>query len=377
MRIVVAPTAFKGSIDVIETCIAIVKGIRSLYPDADIIQFPISDGGDGFLESLLFNCGGEFIDAVVTGPLGRKRKTVCGLLKDGTGIVEMAKPSGIALLSEDEKNPFLTTSYGTGELIDILVKRGARKIIVGVGGSATIDMGVGCMQALGVRFLDEIGKEVGYGGRELARIRTIDIGKAKKKLEDLKLAIAADVRNILLGEKGAVYTYGVQKGLSCADMPFMEEAIKNVAEIIKNEFGKDVTTIIGGGAAGGIAAGLYGIMNAEINNGIEFLFEMIGFGEKVKGADLVITGEGRVDRQTGYGKVVKKVLELGRLNDIFVLVLSGEITEEGKELFEEGYSMGFCINPQGLLQSREMKTTGELLQNGTVKALKKLSLFPL
>ena len=159
MKIVVAPTSFKGSIGVVDACISIINGIREEYPQADITQFPLSDGGDGFLESLLFSCGGEFIEAVVTGPRGRKRETVCGLLKNGVGIIEMAKASGLALLNENEKDPLKTTSYGTGELIRVLVGLGVRKIILGVGGSATIDMGVGCMQALGVRFLDKFGQD--------------------------------------------------------------------------------------------------------------------------------------------------------------------------------------------------------------------------
>jgi len=369
MRIVVAPTSFKGCIGVIDACIAIIRGIREVYPQVDITQFPLSDGGDGFLESLLFNCGGEFIDAVITDPHERRRDTVCGLLKTGIGIVEMAKASGLALLSENEKNPLLTTSYGTGELINVLVKRGVKKIIVGVGGSATIDMGIGCMQAIGVRFLDEVGKDVGYGGREIARVKGIDRSQIREGMRDIELIIAADVKNILLGSEGAVLTYGKQKGLVSKETNYMEDAIKNIADVIKKEFGKDVTAVRGGGAAGGIAAGLYGVLDAEIRDGIDIFFEITGFREKTKNKDLIITGEGRFDSQTGYGKVVQRILLFGEENNIFVIVLAGEITEKAEKYFKKGKSFGISITPKNITQEEAKKRVEELLQEGTVKAL--------
>lgn len=369
MRIVVAPTSFKGCIGVIDACIAIIRGIREVYPQVDITQFPLSDGGDGFLESLLFNCGGEFIDAVITDPHERRRDTVCGLLKTGIGIVEMAKASGLALLSENEKNPLLTTSYGTGELINVLVKRGVKKIIVGVGGSATIDMGIGCMQAIGVRFLDEVGKDVGYGGREIARVKGIDRSQIREDMRDIELIIAADVKNILLGSEGAVLTYGKQKGLVSKETNYMEDAIKNIADVIKKEFGKDVTAVRGGGAAGGIAAGLYGVLDAEIRDGIDIFFEITGFREKTKNKDLIITGEGRFDSQTGYGKVVQRILLFGEENNIFVIVLAGEITEKAEKYFKKGKSFGISITPKNITQEEAKKRVEELLQEGTVKAL--------
>ncbi len=369
MRIVVAPTSFKGCIGVIDACIAIIRGIREVYPQVDITQFPLSDGGDGFLESLLFNCGGEFIDAVITDPHERRRDTVCGLLKTGIGIVEMAKASGLALLSENEKNPLLTTSYGTGELINVLVKRGVKKIIVGVGGSATIDMGIGCMQAIGVRFLDEVGKDVGYGGREIARVKGIDRSQIREDMRDIELIIAADVKNILLGSEGAVLTYGKQKGLVSKETNYMEDAIKNIADVIKKEFGKDVTAVRGGGAAGGIAAGLYGVLDAEIRDGIDIFFEITGFREKTKSKDLIITGEGRFDSQTGYGKVVQRILLFGEENNIFVIVLAGEITEKAEKYFKKGKSFGISITPKNITQEEAKKRVEGLLQEGTVKAL--------
>lgn len=369
MRIVVAPTSFKGCIGVIDACIAIIRGIREVYPQVDITQFPLSDGGDGFLESLLFNCGGEFIDAVITDPHERRRDTVCGLLKTGIGIVEMAKASGLALLSENEKNPLLTTSYGTGELINVLVKRGVKKIIVGVGGSATIDMGIGCMQAIGVRFLDEVGKDVGYGGREIARVKGIDRSQIREDMRDIELIIAADVKNILLGSEGAVLTYGKQKGLVSKETNYMEDAIKNIADVIKKEFGKDVTAVRGGGAAGGIAAGLYGVLDAEIRDGIDIFFEITGFREKTKNKDLIITGEGRFDSQTGYGKVVQRILLFGEENNIFVIVLAGEITEKAEKYFKKGKSFGISITPKNITQEEAKKRVEGLLQEGTVKAL--------
>ncbi|OQX54206.1 MAG: hypothetical protein B5M53_06015 [Candidatus Cloacimonas sp. 4484_209] len=373
MKIVVAPTTFKGSIGVMDACIAIIKGIREVHPKADIIQVPISDGGDGFLESLLFNVGGEFLHTTATNPVGKRIETVCGRLRNGKGVVEMAKASGVAFLRAEEKDPLITTSYGTGELIDFLIRSGIKDIVVGVGGSATIDMGVGCMQALGVDFLDINGKNVGFGGKELVRIKTIDIDRASKRLKNLKLVIAADVKNPLLGEEGAVVTYGRQKGLSSKEIPFMEDGLRNVAEIIKESFDKDVTKIPGGGAAGGIAAGLYGILNAEIKEGTEVLLEMVNLEEKTADAELIITGEGRFDRQSMYGKAAYRVLQLGHKNNIFVVLLTGELTDEAMEVFKPGKSLGINITPPGMSQKEAMKRVSQLLQNSTERALRKFS----
>lgn len=372
MQIVVAPTTFKGSIGVMDICIGIIHGIRDVYPEASVVQFPLSDGGDGFLECLLFGCGGEFVNLEVTGPTGKMVSSLCGILNSGTGVVEMAKASGLSLIGKEERNPLVTTSYGTGELIRTLVEKAVKKIIVGVGGSATIDMGVGCMQTLGVRFLDNAGKEVGYGGIELGRIKTIDRSKLYRGLRDVELVVAADVKNPLLGSEGAVSIYGKQKGLSNKDAPLMEDALRNVADVIEKEFGKDVATISGGGAAGGIAAGLFGILDAEIRSGADELMDITGFAEKCKDADLLITAEGKVDEQTKYGKVANKVLEFGKENGIFVLVLSGEITPEGQKLFEENRSMGFSVNPKELTESQAIERIGEFLWKGTANALEEL-----
>jgi len=372
MQIVVAPTTFKGSIGVMDICIGIIHGIRDVYPEASVVQFPLSDGGDGFLECLLFGCGGEFVNLEVTGPTGKMVSSLCGILNSGTGVVEMAKASGLSLIGKEERNPLVTTSYGTGELIRTLVEKAVKKIIVGVGGSATIDMGVGCMQTLGVRFLDNAGKEVGYGGIELGKIKTIDRSKLYRGLRDVELVVAADVKNPLLGSEGAVSIYGKQKGLSNKDAPLMEDALRNVADVIEKEFGKDVATISGGGAAGGIAAGLFGILDAEIRSGADELMDITGFAEKCKDADLLITAEGKVDEQTKYGKVANKVLEFGKENGIFVLVLSGEITPEGQKLFEENRSMGFSVNPKELTESQAIERIGEFLWKGTANALEEL-----
>ncbi|MCK4235062.1 glycerate kinase [candidate division WOR-3 bacterium] len=369
MKIVVSPSSFKGSIGVLDACIAIIKGIREVYPQADILQLPVSDGGDGFLESLLFNVGGDYLETEAVDSLGRKRKTVCGLLKNGYGIVEMAKISGLGMLNRNERNPLIATSYGTGELIKFLVKRGVKEIILGVGGSATIDMGIGCMQALGVKFFDMKGKDVGYTGKEIAEVRKIDTRSVRRDVMDCKLVVATDVRNVLVGDEGAVFTYGKQKGLLDKDISFMEDALMNVAEVIKREFGRDVTSIRGGGAAGGIAAGLNGILEAEIRDGSDVFFELTGFIEKTKNKDLVITGEGRFDSQTGYGKVVQRILAFGEENNIFVIVLAGEITKEAEKLFKDGKSFGVTITPSGMNFEESEQRVEELLQEGTVKAL--------
>jgi glycerate kinase len=372
MKIVISPTTFKGTIGVIDACIAIIRGVRQRFPHADVVQHPVSDGGDGFLESLLFNCGGKFVNAIVTGPRGRQRQTICGILGNGTGVVEMAKASGFSMLAQEEKNPLLTTSYGTGELIQGLVKKGIQEIVIGVGGSATIDVGVGCMKALGVRFLDDKGNEVEYVGREIAKVRTIDKSRISKEVKNCRLIVAADVNNVLLGDEGAVFTYGKQKGLRDDDAPFMEDAVAHMAQVIKAECGRDITTIKGGGAAGGIGAGLFGVLKAEIRDGAELFFRLSNFRERIKGAHAIITGEGRFDSLTGYGKVVQRILSIGREHNMFVAVLAGEITDGAERLFSDGRSFGIAITPAGTSFSEAKERVHGLLQRGSFDAMAKL-----
>ncbi len=373
MKIVISPTTFKGTVGVIDACIAIIKGVRQRFPHADVVQHPVADGGDGFLESLLFNCGGKFVNAVVIGPRGRHRKTMCGVLDDGMGVVEMAKASGFAMLEQEERNPLLTTSHGTGELILGLISRGVREVVIGVGGSATIDVGIGCMQALGVRFLDESGKEIEYVGREIAKVRAIDTCKVAKEVRDCKLIIAADVNNVLLGDEGAVFTYGKQKGLRDEDAPFMEDAVAHMADVIKKECGRDITTVQGGGAAGGIGAGLFGVLNAEIRDGAELFFQLSSFRERIKGARAIITGEGRFDSLTGYGKVVQRILAIGHEHNMYVAVLAGEITDGAEKLFNDRRSFGIAITPAGVSFAEAKERVHELLQRGSLEAVVKLA----
>lgn len=373
MKIVISPTTFKGTIGVMDACIAIMKGVRQRFPHADVAQHPVSDGGDGFLESLLFNCGGKFVNAMVTGPRGKQRETMCGILQGGRGVVEMAKASGFSMLAPEERNPLLTTSYGTGELILGLVTKGANEVVIGVGGSATIDVGMGCMKALGVRFLNESGKEVEYVGREIANVQSIDIGRVAPEVKDCRLTVAVDVNNALLGDEGAVFTYGKQKGLKDADAPFMEDAVAHLAEVVKRDCGRDITTIPGGGAAGGIGAGLLGILNAEIRDGAELFFQLSKFRERIHGAQVIITGEGRFDSLTGYGKVVQRILSVGGEGKMYVVVLAGEITDGAERLFKDGRSFGIAITPVGTSFAEAKERVHKLLQKGSFDAMMKVA----
>ncbi len=373
MKIVISPTTFKGSIGVMDACIAIIKGVRQRFPHAEVVQHPVSDGGDGFLESLLFNCGGKFINATVLGPRGKQYATICGIMPENIGVVEMAKASGFSMLASEERNPLLTTSFGTGELILTLIRKGVRDVIIGVGGSATIDVGMGCMQALGVRFLDKAGKEVEYVGREINSVQSIDTSKVLKAVTDCKLTVAVDVKNTLLGDEGAVFTYGKQKGLKDEDAPFMEDAVAHMAAIIKKEFGKDITKVQGGGAAGGIGAGLFGVLAAKVRDGAELFFQLSGYKEKIKDTQVIVTGEGRFDSLTGYGKVVERVISIGQEHNIFVVVLAGEITGAAEKLFKEGCSFGIAITPPGASFAEAQERVHELLQKGTFDAMVKFA----
>jgi len=319
MKILVAPDKFKGSLTALEVCNAVQKGILNVLPKAEIIKLPLADGGEGSLEALESSIKFERIYSTVNNPLYKPIKTWYGI-KGDTAYIEMAKASGLQLLSSGERNPKLTTSLGTGELIVDAINHGARKIYLFIGGSATNDAAIGIAFALGYKFYDSENKELKPIGGSLLNIRTIEFFP-KVSLENVDITVLTDVQNPLYGDNGAAFVYAAQKGADNASIQELDEGLKNIANLAKLKFGKDISNIAGSGAAGGIGGGMIAFCNAELKSGIEVVFELLNFDTILKQCDLVITGEGKLDKQTLEGKVVKGVIDKSnRLNKTIGIV---------------------------------------------------------
>lgn len=335
MKILLAPDSFKGSLSSKEVCHAMENGIKRVI-DAEIISIPIADGGEGTVEALVYAVGGEIIKSDVTGPLGEKVEAFYGILKDGTAVIEMAACAGLYLIPEEKRNPLKTTTYGVGELIKLALDRGCRKFIIGIGGSATNDGGVGMAQALGARFLDKDGNEIGFGGGELYKIEKIDISSIDKRIYESEFIVASDVDNPLCGEKGASYVYGPQKGATPEMIKILDENLRHLAYEAKKVIEKDYSEVPGAGAAGGLGFGLMAFLGAKLKRGIDIIIETTRLEEKIKEVDLVITGEGNTDFQTAFGKAPAGIAKLAKKYNKPVIILSGGLGKDYKSLYDIG-----------------------------------------
>ncbi|RKE04117.1 glycerate kinase [Marinifilum flexuosum] len=309
-KIIIAPDKFKGSLTGLQFCDAIEKGIRKHVPDIEIEKLPLADGGDGTVEVLQYYLDGEMISLNVNDPLGRKVEASYLYSKiKKTAFIEMAEASGIRLLSNEEANPLKTSTYGTGELIKDALDKGVEHIILGIGGSATNDAGMGMARALGYRFFDKDNKGLLGIGKDLQKIETIDASGVHSKIKEVNFEVACDVDNPLYGPNGAAYVYSPQKGASSKIVMELDNGLTNFNEMVKSQFHLDLQNIKGAGAAGGLGAGCILFLGANLNSGIELIKNEAGFDQKIKGADWIITGEGKLDSQTFSGKVIRGVLD--------------------------------------------------------------------
>jgi len=328
MRIVIAPQEFKGSLTAIEAARAIASGVRAALPGIEVVEVPMSDGGPGLVDAMLAARGGERIEADVHDPLMRPIRARWALLAGDdarTAAIEMAAASGLVLLLPAERDPLVATTYGTGELIRAALDRGCERMIIGVGGSATVDGGAGAMQALGVRLLDAGGSDLASGGASLARLDRIDIAARDARLARAVIRVASDVTNTLCGPAGAAAMFGPQKGASPDDVQALAAALRHFARIVERDCGVDVLGLSGGGAAGGLAAGLAAVAGATIEPGFNLVAAAVGLEATIAAADVVITGEGRLDAQTAYGKTVGGVGALARKYGKRAIVLAGSV----------------------------------------------------
>ncbi|SFT15483.1 glycerate kinase [Paenibacillus sp. BC26] len=346
MKVVIAPDSFKGSATAKELCSAIARGIRSVMPEAELLELPLADGGEGIMDNLVHATGGKRIEAAATDPLGRAMTAAYGVLGDGeTVIIEMAQASGLPLLTAEERQPLLTSSRGTGELIKHALDQGYRKFIIGLGGSATNDGGSGMLRALGLQLQDAQGQPLAEGGGALSKLAELDISGLDSRLAESRVTIASDVTNTLCGPQGASAIFGPQKGATPEMVAVLDEGLRKFAEQIHAIRGIDVLTLPGGGAAGGMGAGIAGFMNAVVRPGIEVVMEASGFAAAAKDADYIMTGEGKLDEQTLSGKVAAGVCEAAGQLGVPVIILCGMRVLSIDELSKLGKVSAFSIVP--------------------------------
>jgi glycerate kinase len=364
MKIVIAPDSFKGSLSALEAAMSIERGIKNIDDGIETIIVPLADGGEGTVQSLIDVSGGKIIELSVHDPLYREIKSFYGIMGDGeTAVIEMAAASGLLLLNPEERNPLLTTTYGTGELIKNALNQGCRKFIIGLGGSATNDGGCGMAQALGVKFLDKNGNEVGRGGSQLSEISAIDLSGIDQRIKTASFLAACDADNPLCGTKGASAVYGPQKGASEKDVITLDNGLKHFAQIVEQQLRIDVKDVPGSGAAGGLGAGVMIFLNARLERGITIVTRTTQLEEKMTGADLVITGEGRIDFQTAFGKTPFGVAQIAREYNIPLIALAGSLGEGYQSLYEKGFDGIFSIIDQPMSLQEAIDNAAELLEN--------------
>ncbi len=371
MQIILAPDSFKGSLSAAEVAESMARGVKKVFSAAQITKIPLSDGGEGLVDSLVKATGGETLYQQVTDPLGGSVRAFWGILGDKkTAVIEMAAASGLPLVPEEKKNPLITTTYGTGELIRAALDRGCSKLIIGVGGSATNDGGIGMAQALGVRFLSKEGKELSFGGGQLSYLHRIDISGLDSRIKETEILVACDVTNPLTGKQGAAQIYGPQKGATTEMIEQLDKGLKHYAGIIARDLGLEIENIPGSGAAGGLAAGLMAFLKGKLTSGVDLVIDTVGLEKELVTADLVLTGEGKLDAQSANGKLPVGVARRAKKFNVPVVVLAGSITEDVETLHQEGITAYFSIINSPMSLQEAMQRTAELIERQVVEVLR-------
>src|SRR5213594_1606129 len=365
-RVIVAPQSFKGSADAVAVASAIARGVRRARPDARIEEMPLADGGEGTVRALVRATKGSLRVARVHDPLGREIDAEWGVLGDRvTAVLEMAAASGLPLLRDDERDPRITSTRGTGELILAAAASGAQRVVIGIGGSATNDGGAGMARAFGYRFLDRGGNELPEGGAALIRLGRID-GQTDPRLVRPSIDVACDVRNPLLGPEGASAIYGPQKGATPEVVRELDAALARYADVVEGFVGRPIRDVPGAGAAGGLGAGLLAFLDARLVSGADLVLRAVRFAERLRGADLVITGEGRVDRQSGYGKLTGAVTAAARHAGVPVIAVTGGLGEGHETLALDGVASA----SEGVTLAQAMSDPLPLIERAAERAVR-------
>ncbi|MHC1758890.1 MAG: glycerate kinase [Negativicutes bacterium] len=368
MRVVVAPDSYKGSVSALGVAEAMERGILRIFPAAEVRKVPIADGGEGTVEALVTATGGEMKVSEVKGPLGEKVNAHWGILGDGqTAVLEMAAASGLPLVPKEKRDPRITTTYGTGELMRNALDAGLRRIIIGIGGSATNDGGAGMAQALGVKFLSKEGTELAPGGGSLINLEKIDLTGLDPRLLETEITVACDVDNPLCGPRGASAVFGPQKGATPAMVQELDSALRHFAQCAREVTGRDVAKLAGAGAAGGLGAGLMFFTPAKLKPGVEIVLDAVKFADIVNTAAFVITGEGRTDFQTAYGKAPVGVAKVAKQFNVPVFCISGGLGEGADDVLAQGIDaiMSICSKPLSLEEC--MKDGEALIEEAAVR----------
>jgi glycerate kinase len=375
MKILIAPDSFKDCLSSKKVAQNIETGIRRIMPEAHIKILPVADGGEGTVDALVDATGGKIIKVEVHDPLMRTTESFFGILGDRkTAVIEMAAASGIELLKENEHNPWITTTYGTGELIRHALDKGCEKFVIGIGGSATNDAGVGMAQALGGKFLDQQGKQIGYGGGTLKEISEIDLTDLDNRIEKNEILVACDVDNPLYGPEGAALVYSPQKGADKQMAEKLDENLRYFANKIKEVLDIDIQNIKGSGAAGGLGAGLMVFLNAKLKPGFEIIKDIVKLEKEIARADIVITGEGRIDYQTQFGKTPYGIAQAAVKYNKPVIAIAGALGERAEELYAKGFDYIVPVVDKPMDIEYAIKNAGILIQNAAERTFKLIQL---
>jgi glycerate kinase len=344
MKIIIAPDSFKESLSSLEVARQIEAGFREIFPEAEILKLPVADGGEGTVEALVAATGGEIRKVRVSGPLGTPVEAFYGVCGNGrTAVVEMAAASGLAMVPPDRRNPLLTSSFGTGQLIRQALDDGLGHLIIGIGGSATNDAGSGMLQALGVRLLDGQGEDLPTGGGALSRLKKIDVGGLDPRLRDCEIEVACDVDNPLTGERGASAVFGPQKGATPAMVAQLDANLALFARLVERDLGRSIDAVPGAGAAGGMGGALLAFLEARLRPGVEIVLDAIDLKNLLRDADLVVTGEGRIDGQSIYGKTPVGVGRIAKQQGVPVIALGGSLGPDAEDVLDGGIQALFSV----------------------------------
>jgi glycerate kinase len=378
MKILIAPDSFKNALSALEVAKSLGKGLLKAMPDAEIRMVPMADGGEGTVESLIDATDGRMVRVKVHDPLMREVESFFGITGDGgTAVIEMAAASGLQLIRAEERDPLITTTYGTGELIRAALDRGCGTILMGIGGSATNDCGTGMAAALGVKFLGADADPVGQGGGAVGQIRRIDLTELDPRIKNTRILVACDVTNPLTGPDGASRVYGPQKGADATMVKKLDGNLAAFAELIRDQLGKDIDRIPGSGAAGGLGAGLIAFLGGELVEGVPAIADRIGLEEEVKWADLVITGEGALDFQTRFGKTPFGVARMARAHNKPVIAVAGTLGEGAETLYDMGFDAILSILEAPITLEEAIEKTPILLEKTGMRIGKLLTIRPL
>ncbi len=373
LKLVAAPNALKGSLSPFAAAAAIATGAKRALPGIEVVELGIADGGDGTAEVVCRARGGSFRDCSAQDPLGRLRSARYAWLDDGTAVIDVATASGLALLQATERNALTATSYGTGELVRAALEASAQRIVLGVGGSATVDGGAGILEALGARLLDSDGQPLPRGGGALGRLARIDVSQLSERARQVPIDIASDVDSPLLGEHGAARLFGPQKGATPAGVEQLESALAHFSSIVARDFGRDVRGVTSGGAAGGIAAGLHGVLGARLLPGVDWVLDAVGFEQALSGAALCITAEGLLDRQSLRNKGPFGVARRAAAHGVPVVALGGGIASDiaGRDFPAFAGMFSICSRPLSLEEA--MRDAGPLLEAAAERVVRLFS----